>query len=1512
MATVSAATPNGHPQPPPQVQAELNDILAKDADKNRVAVHTFDPDATPEQKAAAAGSQKDKLKSGKDDIRTEATALTVDNGSADVVPTITVEDVDVEKTESSARPEVTTSSAEPQIPGAIPVAATPAIPEWYKVGWREVSGIESVIPEGETRDKAVLELFLNEQFYGDWYHNAFLIVTVVVITHFLTRFNFGWGWLFILLAFCNTYYSTSMSRVRRRARDDIQRELVKTRLDSDFESADWVNNFLDRFWLIYEPVLSQTIVASVDQVLSTNCPPFLDSLRLSTFTLGTKAPRIDKVKTSPRTQDDVVLMEWALSFTPNDTSEMTKKQKEAKVNPKIVLSVRLGKGVASAVMPILLEDISFSGLLRIRLKLMTTFPHIQLADLSFIEKPVIDYVLKPIGGDTFGFDVANIPGLSSFIRDMVHGTLGPMMYDPNVFTLNLEQLLSGEALDTAAGVLQVHVHSARGIKGVKLGGGTPDPFVSLSINNRAQLAKTKYKHSTTNPSWMETKFLLVNNLTETLVLSLLDYNDHRKNTELGNANFDLSKLREDASHEGVEAPVLKDGKERGMVRFDVSFYPVLMPEAGTLELPESKVGIVRLMLHQAKDLDHTKSMTGDLNPFMKVFLGNSRNALHSTGKVKHTNNPVWESAAEFLCTDRATSVITLKVVDDRDFMKDPVVGYMTVRLEDLLATSKEAGRDWWPLSGCKSGKVRLSVEWKPLNIPGALHGADQYVPPIGVVRLWLQKATDVKNVEAALGGKSDPYVRVQINNVTQGRTEVVNNNLNPEWDQIIYVPVHSLKEIMTLECMDYQYLTKDRSLGYVELKVSDLARSSEGGEYRHAPTGKKVAAEPIKLDKGGLKGNLHYEAEFIPALPVKDVKFETGVNEIQRASQRNGESDGDTVLDDAGSGRSSEEETVPEGITASGPLSPLSPAFKIVNENGTAKANGNGTAHKKTNSNDTAISAESADTTPTTDVAKAEGKREDEGLELSKDELLKHQSGVIIFNVISGHLQKKARLEVLLDDAYWPAFSTVRAHAHNVHWEYIGEGVIKELDFGRVWLRLNEADEGDKDDVYAEYKGEAKTFLKQTLDCPSTFTLLHKDDPEKTSTIEIETRYVPVPMTLQPRESINNQGSLSVELFDGRDIPAVDRGGKSDPFVVFSLNGQRIYKSQTKKKTLTPEWNERFEVAVPSRVAGNFMLEVFDWNQIEQAKSLGLGKIQLDDLEPFEVAERVIPLSSPKHGEKGSIRVSLLFRPEIIVKTRKNTSTFSTAGRTMTQIGHLPVGAGKGVMSSVTGVFKRDFVKTNGSVDSDLEKPPVPELPAGQSSRPAGGLAAPASVGTAAAAFPHITAAGESAPGHAQEPGTLRVMVLDAKDLSPGDAKPYVQIRVGDRQYKTKHASKTAMPEWNESFTFAAAPAVQTKMYAWVYDHKTLGKDKELGSAEIDLWRHLQPGSGVSTADVFAELREGQGLLRLRLEFDPDASGNLPSSRSRSSFQSMDRTISAPTSPSRFSLSGRRKADRDD
>ena len=44
-------------------QDKLNDIVKEDEAKHRVAVHTFDPDASPQEKGASAGKARDKVKS---------------------------------------------------------------------------------------------------------------------------------------------------------------------------------------------------------------------------------------------------------------------------------------------------------------------------------------------------------------------------------------------------------------------------------------------------------------------------------------------------------------------------------------------------------------------------------------------------------------------------------------------------------------------------------------------------------------------------------------------------------------------------------------------------------------------------------------------------------------------------------------------------------------------------------------------------------------------------------------------------------------------------------------------------------------------------------------------------------------------------------------------------------------------------------------------------------------------------------------------------------------------------------------------------------------------------------------------------------------------------------------------------------------------------------------------------------------------------------------------------------
>ena len=205
-------------------------------------------------------------------------------------------------------------------------------------------------------------------------------------------------------------------------------------------------------------------------------------------------------------------------------------------------------------------------------------------------------------------------------------------------------------------------------------------------------------------------------------------------------------------------------------------------------------------------------------------------------------------------------------------------------------------------------------------------------------------------------------------------------DLNPVWDQIIYTPVHSLKETILLEVMDYQNLTKDRSLGTVELKVSDLAReiAKGAGDHRFSfeSTGKVDKSEPIRLDRGHqYKGQLHYIAEFLPAFALQGLKFETGSDELPSAVE--GVEDGDG--DDSDSSSSSSKRQVLTELTTTEPIG--------MHKEGSKNPQPENTMH-------TTASTEvgTREGSPSSQVDGRDGaKQKNDGVRMSKDELLTHR-----------------------------------------------------------------------------------------------------------------------------------------------------------------------------------------------------------------------------------------------------------------------------------------------------------------------------------------------------------------------------------------------------------------------------------------------------------------------------------------------------------------------------------------
>lgn len=111
--------------------------------------------------------------------------MNIDTGSSTAVPTITVEDHDGPAPQVTAKDapestqEVEDDAAANEIPGSMPTSPASAIPDWYRVGWRQNAGLDNVpVVEENERVQSLLETFLSEQFYGDWYHNAAVIVFV--------------------------------------------------------------------------------------------------------------------------------------------------------------------------------------------------------------------------------------------------------------------------------------------------------------------------------------------------------------------------------------------------------------------------------------------------------------------------------------------------------------------------------------------------------------------------------------------------------------------------------------------------------------------------------------------------------------------------------------------------------------------------------------------------------------------------------------------------------------------------------------------------------------------------------------------------------------------------------------------------------------------------------------------------------------------------------------------------------------------------------------------------------------------------------------------------------------------------------------------------------------------------------------------------------------------------------------------------------------------------------------
>ncbi|GAA5802769.1 hypothetical protein HPULCUR_008244 [Helicostylum pulchrum] len=1249
------------------------------------------------------------------------------------------------------------------------------LPDDSRIGWTSFS--KAVNPGGalgvlatEPNDGLPTDDLFQELVYDQNWKDYGVIFLIGISFWSIVQLGFSGISVFIIcLLFIGSYFELGLKRLKIRTTDDIKREFAKVTLESSkFENVEWLNSFIQRFWLIFEPLLSAYVIENIDTYLVDYLPGFLDSVRLTTFTLGSKPFRVDHVKSFTDTKSDTVCMDWAVSFTPDDCRGMTDTQVKAQVSPKVVLNIRLGKGFVGTAFPVLVEDMSFQGRLRIKIQFMSKMPHIRVVKACFLEKPVFDYVLKPLGGETFGFDVNNIPGLQGFVRDQAHAILGPMLYHPNEFMYDVEKFFSGELdINRANGVLAITVHSCSKILASDT---TLNPFIRFYLDKAQELEKTAVCEDTRTPHWNETRFLLLNNLDSMLTMELRTTNNTKKaGKRLARAHFDLKEMKEeeDMKLDNLELPMQRNGKFITNLHADMRYFPVSKqiknPDGTYLEPAPSNSGVLRVTIHECKNLGSNK-----MNPFATIKINGIDR--FETPTFKRTPNPKFERSFEILVLDRTEVYIRVSITDRINFAGDASLGAWNGYLVDIMRDQEE-NDNWWTLK--KQGrdtnaKLKFSVQWEPVVMDGLaqMGGAGIYTPPIGVIRFSIWSANDLMSRSVG-SNRQDPYVRIKSGKQIRARTEMIENTENPEWGEFLYVPVHSMHEDLVLEVMNYSSSSKDKALGSTLLHMKDIIveRKRNNSIWFDAAVEKYDKTAPL-LSGNSEKGALVYTAEFYPTmtLPEKPDDDEIEYNPMP-------------IVD----------------------LHQLPVRY-----------------------------------TP------------DDLIDLGS-----YSSGVLTVKI---HEIKASQVYEcycqLMVDALKSQHKTETLKGRVLAFNETSDAFIKDAGFSRVAIEVKPVNKTEKDDDRLAYWYESSERIIRSIQkrarqkrlergepLDGSSMLVHDDEDEGEwydminpvsgpAKIRLSFGYAPLlNYKVNPDESLENQGILTVTLLNAKHLKAVDKTGTSDPFVKFIINGEIVYKSAVIKKTLNPVWrDEKFEVPIISRVTASFRIEVFDWNQILGDEPLGSGGMTIrgDMVESFTTRECDIPLDGAEAIMGSCVRVRLKWEPQLLMR-RKTQTSFLSATRSMTsKMGTTAFDWSQPPKNTLSTVEAESKLKSrsiqsklSNIIDSTSSTKSLSDAPASQTCR-----------------------------------GLLTMYVVEARDLK-GDI---------DRLHP-----QTANPYWNESFSQELS-GEEIRFELKLRDAHTF-HSYDVGMLSNSLWDFIRPPI-VTTFDKWIPLEPpGSGEVHLKISY---------------------------------------------
>mmetsp|Transcript_39465 Transcript_39465/g.91126 ORF Transcript_39465/g.91126 Transcript_39465/m.91126 type:complete len:841 (+) Transcript_39465:939-3461(+) len=263
---------------------------------------------------------------------------------------------------------------------------------------------------------------------------------------------------------------------------------------------------VEQLWPTLDLAIKAMFEGQIMQTIKDSLPPALRNIKLHTFTLGSKPPKIGPIRVYPG---------------PRGTGQLELRIGVLFQSEEI--SIQLG--VFGGFAPVGVTGIHFQGELVVRLQpILDMVPVLGGIVMFFLDPPAVR--LK-FSGLAKAAEIVRVKGL---VRTAINSAIADALVLPHVIALPLffdEEVVDLKRLQspTPRGVLRVTVQSAKGLRGMDWGPtkSTSDPYVVVMLGS--DRLQTEVIKATCDPVWKKnnTRDFLVYDEVQKLLVEVYDY-----------------------------------------------------------------------------------------------------------------------------------------------------------------------------------------------------------------------------------------------------------------------------------------------------------------------------------------------------------------------------------------------------------------------------------------------------------------------------------------------------------------------------------------------------------------------------------------------------------------------------------------------------------------------------------------------------------------------------------------------------------------------------------------------------------------------------------------------------------------------------------------------------------------------------------------------------------------------------------------------------------------------------